>query len=105
MNFVEIYGSVYKLKDSAHGTTLEDILLRALELYRLKQSKGVVFGYIHAWKILKDVPSWRETWKEARWQSTITTMKCPALSPVGVDGLNEATTDEDFEVVEPQLLP
>lgn len=74
--FVGIYGSVYKLKES--GTSLEDVLFRALELYKLKSPKGVGFAYIHAWKILKDVPRWGETREEARRQAQVAAMKRPA---------------------------
>ena len=71
--FVGVYGSVYKLRES--GSSLEDVLLQALEVYKLKTSKGTGFPFIHAWKILKEVPRWAETREEARKYDCASAMK------------------------------
>ena len=52
--FLGVYLHVLKLQES--GTSLEDVLQRALELYRVKHPKQQGFLYIHCWTILKDVP-------------------------------------------------
>lgn len=45
--------------------------LCALELYKLKSTKGVGFAYIHYWKIHKDVSHWDEIWEEVRRQLAV----------------------------------
>ena len=54
--FVAVHSQVLNLKES--GTSLEDVLQRALELYRVKHPKQQGFLYIHCWTILKDIPRW-----------------------------------------------
>jgi hypothetical protein len=51
--FVVVHSQVLNLKES--GTSLEDVLQRALELYRVKHHKQHDFLYLHCWTIPKDI--------------------------------------------------
>jgi Fe-S-cluster formation regulator IscX/YfhJ len=54
--FVDINGQVFALNQ--FDTSLEDVLERSLELYKIKHPKQLSFVYLHCWTILKDVPCW-----------------------------------------------
>lgn len=40
------------------GSSVEDVIEKALELYRLKHPKGGSFLHLHCWRILHEVPQW-----------------------------------------------
>ena len=42
------------------GTSEADILVEALDLYKIKHPKGASFTYLHCWYLLKNVPRWAE---------------------------------------------
>jgi hypothetical protein len=46
------------LKES--GNTVEDILDKSYELFKIKHAKGLPFTFIHCWRILRVVPKWQE---------------------------------------------
>jgi hypothetical protein len=54
--FVECYNLVLAL--NKFGTTLEGVLSKALELYKLKHPKNASFLFLHYWLLLKEVPQW-----------------------------------------------
>jgi hypothetical protein len=62
--FVGVHNQVLSMKES--GVSLEDLLERALQLYKLKHPKQHSFVFLHCWLILKDVPRWAETREECR---------------------------------------
>jgi hypothetical protein len=62
--FVGLHNQVLSMKESR--VSLEDLLERALQLYKLKHPKQHSFVFLHCWLILKDVPRWAETREECR---------------------------------------
>jgi hypothetical protein len=52
--FVGVYKQVFDTKES--GTTLDDVLRDALELYKVRDPKQHSFVYLHCWIILRDIP-------------------------------------------------
>ena len=98
--FVAVHSQVLNLKES--GTSLEDVLQRALELYRVKHPKQQGFLYIHCWTILKDIPRWFESAVEVRLRQAIKTpppqpMKRRRLSSELQDASEPTAVDDDGE--------
>lgn len=93
--FVGVYSQVLKLQES--GTSLEDVLQQALELYRVKHPKQQGFLYIHCWMILKDVPRWFDSAAKLRARQQV---KTPPPQPMkrrregGDVALTEGEEDE-----------
>jgi hypothetical protein len=58
--FIGVLKQVASLKRS--GTSKEDLLIMAKELYRTKSPKNVVFQFEHCWLLVKDYPRWAEGW-------------------------------------------
>lgn len=56
--FCGCYAQVERL--NASGQSNDDILERALDLYKLKAPKNQSFLFLHCWWVLKDVPRWAE---------------------------------------------
>ena len=54
--FCDAYKQVYDCKES--GTSIDDVLERALEYYKDKHPKQAAFAYLHCWGLLKKVPQW-----------------------------------------------
>ena len=54
--FCGAYKQVYDCKES--GTSLDDVLERALEYYKDRHPKQAAFAYLHCWGLLKEVPRW-----------------------------------------------
>jgi hypothetical protein len=71
--FVGVHNQVLNTKES--GVSLDDLLERALQLYKVKHAKQHSFVFLHCWLILKDVPRWAETREECRLRQQI---KVPA---------------------------
>jgi hypothetical protein len=93
--FVVVHSQVLNLKES--GTSLEDVLQRALELYRVKHPKQQGFLYIHCWTILKDIPRWFDSAVEVRVRQA---MKTPPPQPLkkrrlSSEGAEEPTCHDD----------
>lgn len=59
------------VKTCKSGATLEDILQKALELYKTKHPKNSAFVYIHCWLFSKDLPRWEPDSREDQMQKTI----------------------------------
>ena len=57
--FCGVYKIVLSCRES--GTSLDDILERALELYKQRHPKQRPFVFLHCWRILKDVPRWSDS--------------------------------------------
>ena len=105
--FVAVHLHVLNLKES--GTSLEDVLQRALELYRVKHPKQHGFLYIHCWTILKDTPRRFDSAVEVRVRQAMKTpppqlLKRRRLSSEGAD---EPTCHDDDgeECVEVDAAP
>jgi hypothetical protein len=64
--FVGIYKQVFDTKES--GTTLDDVLRDALELYKVRDPKQHSFVYLHCWIILRDIPRWMDSLPETQLQ-------------------------------------
>jgi hypothetical protein len=62
--FIGVYNQVVACRES--GTSADDVLQNALELYKVKHPKQLCFVFIHCWLILKDIPRWMETPAETR---------------------------------------
>jgi hypothetical protein len=62
--FIGVYNQVLGCRES--GTSLDDVLQNALELYKVKHPKQHSFLFIHCWLVLKDVPCWMEMPSEVR---------------------------------------
>jgi hypothetical protein len=62
--FIGVYNQVFGCRES--GTSLDDVLQKALELYKIKHLKQLCFVFIHYWLVLKDVPHWMEIPGEVR---------------------------------------
>ena len=107
--FVAVHSQVLNLKES--GTSLEDVLQRALELYRVKHPKQQGFLYIHCWTILKDIPRWFDSAVEVRVRHAMKTpppqpLKRRRLSSEGADaGEPSAFEDDGEECVEVDAAP
>jgi DNA-binding XRE family transcriptional regulator len=56
--FIGIYKQVYNNKES--GTSLDDVLRDALELYKVWDAQQHAFVYLHCWIVLKDIPRWMD---------------------------------------------
>ena len=54
--FCGVYKTVLNSRES--GTSLEDVLERALDLYKVRHPKQQPFVFVHYWRILRDVPHW-----------------------------------------------
>jgi hypothetical protein len=58
------------VKTCKSGASSEDILQKALELYKTKHPKNSAFVFIHCWLFLKDVPRWADS-REDQMRKTI----------------------------------
>ena len=56
--FCGVYKSILLLRES--GTSGEDVLDRALDLYKVRHPKQQPFVFVHCWRLLKDVPRWAD---------------------------------------------
>ena len=107
--FVAVHSQVLNLKES--GTSLEDVLQRALELYRVKHPKQQGFLYLHCWTILKDIPRWFDSAVELRVRQVMKTprpqpLKRRRLSSEGPDVSEPTFVDDDGEeCVEVEAAP
>ena len=54
--FCGVYKSILLLRES--GTSGEDVLDRALDLYKVRHPKQQPFVFVHCWRLLKDIPRW-----------------------------------------------
>jgi hypothetical protein len=63
--FCGIYKSVVALNES--GTSAEDVLERALELYKVKHPKQLSFNFLHCWLY---VPRWWDSPTEVQHRNT-----------------------------------
>jgi hypothetical protein len=98
--FVAVHLQVLNLKES--GTSLEDVLQRALELYRVKHPKQQGLLYIHCWTILKDIPRWFDYAVEVQVRQAMKTpppqpLKRRRLSSEGADASEPTCHDDDGE--------
>ena len=57
--FCGAYKQVLDCRES--GTSMEDVLERALEYYRDKHPKQQGFTFLHCWTLLREVPRWWES--------------------------------------------
>ncbi len=89
--FVGVYGSVISLNEL--GSSIEDTLHKALELYKHKYPKNLGFCFIHCWLLLKDVSRWSDLLES--FEKTLP-MKhpCPSIQEVGPEQLE----GDDFNV-------
>ena len=107
--FVAVHSQVLNLNES--GASLEDVLQRALELYRVKHPKQQGFLYLHCWTILKDIPRWFDSAVEVRVRQAMKTpppqpLKRRRLSLEGADASEPTTVDDDGEeCVEVEAAP
>jgi hypothetical protein len=80
-NLLEVFASVVALNES--GTSQEDTLQKALDLYRVKQGKNQSFSFLHYWLILRELPRLSDNREEVK---KITPMKRPnTAESVNVD--------------------
>ena len=56
--FCGVYKSILLLRES--GTSAEDVLDHALDLYKVRHPKQQPFVFVHCWRLLKDVPRWAD---------------------------------------------
>jgi hypothetical protein len=54
--FCGAYKQVFDCRES--GTSLDDVVEKALQFYRDRHPKQQAFAYLHCWQVLKDVPRW-----------------------------------------------
>jgi hypothetical protein len=60
--FIGVYNQVLGCRES--GTSPDDVVQKALELYKVKHPKQQCFVFIHCWQLLKASPSgWRRPMK------------------------------------------
>jgi hypothetical protein len=80
------YGTLVAVNES--GTSSEDTLQKALELFKSKHPKqNGTFAFIHCWLIFKDVLRWSKTREESK---KVMSMKRKMLMDVGTfDSLDE----------------
>ncbi|XP_024401721.1 uncharacterized protein [Physcomitrium patens] len=62
--FIENYGAVRAEAES--GTSSEEMLQKALELYRSRHPSNQSFTFIHCWLVLKDAPRWKDAREDVR---------------------------------------
>jgi hypothetical protein len=60
--FVGAYGFTYDNRET--DTSLEDVLVHMLELYKDQSQGGTTFIYLHCWVVLRDAPMWMETFDQ-----------------------------------------
>lgn len=82
------------------GVSSDDVLERALLLYKEKSPKQIPFTYIDCWLILKDVPRWAETVMEARQRTRLSSpasmAKRKSLTPATVElGDGDSVLEDD----------
>jgi hypothetical protein len=53
-------GMYAQVKNQRHNRTSVNLLEDALELYKLKHSKGSSFAFLYCWQLVKNVPKWAE---------------------------------------------
>jgi hypothetical protein len=73
--FVGVFASVVALNES--GTSQEDTLQKALDLYRVKQGKNQSFSFLYYWLILRELPRLSDNRDEVK---KITQMKRPNMT-------------------------
>jgi hypothetical protein len=66
--FCGVYKYVVALNESI--TSAEDVLERALELYKVKHPKQLSFNFLYCWLLLKDVPRWWDSPTEVQHGNT-----------------------------------
>jgi hypothetical protein len=49
-------------KNKPTGTSTEDIIRLAKEMYQVKSAKGSEFTFFHCWVLVKDFPRWADGW-------------------------------------------
>jgi hypothetical protein len=54
--FAGVYKAVSDCQES--GTSLGDVMQRALDLYKVKHPKQSPFVFLHCWTLLREVPRW-----------------------------------------------
>jgi hypothetical protein len=106
--FIGVYNQVLGCRES--GTSPDDVVQKALELYKVKHPKQQCFVFIHYWQLLKDVPRWMETPTElrqraaARASPSLSGWRSSATSPQAREQRNgpptppEDVEDDDEEV-------
>ncbi|XP_024358606.1 uncharacterized protein [Physcomitrium patens] len=75
--FIENYGAVRA--ESESGTSSEEMLQRALELYKQKHPNKQSFTFIHCWLVLKDSPRWSDAREDVR-KTPLLKRKIPGAS-------------------------
>jgi hypothetical protein len=93
--FAGVHSQVENLRRS--GVSVSDILVEALELYKLKHPKGYFFTYFHCWYLLRNVPRWADG-------SVTECMKSPRVL-VQVRGCREMLHSSEFESDSASLDP
>jgi hypothetical protein len=61
--FIGVLKQVVSL--NRNGTSKEDLLIMAKELYRTKRPKNVDFQFEHCWLLVKDYPRWADGWSSS----------------------------------------
>jgi hypothetical protein len=86
--FVGVYKQVFDTKES--GTTLDDVLWDALELYKVRDPKQHSFVYLHCWIILRDIPCWMDSLPE-------TQLRQPGRAPASSNRSHRSSTPSQVE--------
>jgi hypothetical protein len=89
--FVGVYGNVISLNEL--GSSIEDIVHKTLELYKLKYSKNLELCFIHCWVLLKDVPRWSDLREDFK-KTIAMKQQCPYVQEAGPEELE----GDDFNV-------
>lgn len=108
--FCGAYKQVFDCRES--GTSLDDVVEKALQFYRDRHPKQQAFAYLHCWQVLKDVPRWWDSPIDVQRRSAtvesgprVVAMgkrrSPPTIAPeVATEGAGEGSqSDEEVEVV------
>ena len=101
--FCGVYKSVLSLNQS--GTSLEDVLERALDLYKVLHPKQQLFLFVHCWRILKDFLQWSDLVSGLALLPLVRTTimpkrKSPSVQPTSPNDVDTGFGSESADVTE-----
>ena len=95
--FCGAYKQVLDCRES--GTSMEDVLDRALEYYRDRHPKHQGFTFLHCWTLLREVPRWWESPLDVQQRSVVGEggPRGAAMAPARVTMPSQTTQEGEVE--------
>ena len=114
--FCRAYKQVFDCRES--GTSLDDVVEKALQFYRDRHPKQQAFIYLHCWQVLKDVLRWWDSPVDVQRRSAAVESgprgvgmgkrkSPPTIAPeVATEGIDSgSTSDKEVTVISPIGFP